>query len=818
MAVIYGCYITAIYNSHALFCGFSILISTILFPLQNSYSQNDGSNCAQRITKPPAAELCPKDVYKMEKAEMWFEFTANAPEHEVIVSPSETQPQAEITKLTLFENTCPDLHLRKEVSTQPPELPRMRMEQLIVGQKYIVKAEREQITTAANFEMCIIRDKVGGGGDGDGGDNGNGGTQTGGVECKGDNAAKNAWMENKTYPDKLFICNRYKFVGIGTDDPQFKLDVNGNIRGRFKMMADGNIETKGNLNASGNISTGGSVTATGNVTSSGSVTASGNISSSVDLVSARDVIASRFFKSGSSFYFSGGSDANTINTIYTNGKLMIANGAPGGSTSGYSQIRVGIGTMDPQKALHIKTIHNTGGGSHYGIRLEDNNETANKNSVWDIEPISGDKKPLFFKALDNDNVTKKVVLTMTNEGFVGVGTVDPKHKLDVNGDLWVSGKIIASGNIGAEFTGNVVASGYLKSGNSIIIAGGVTGGNNDNTIYSTTGNLIFGKGMPTNAPDFSNVRVGVGVMTAPIDASLTIQAMDISAGIVTPLKIYNSLNEPIFSIEEQLLPAGIGYGVTRITLGNITNNRTAETIINGNLEVNGSIMHVCSNQSCSVNLNNVFINDQNFHIKSNIGEDVNILLETKKGNIWTMFSKDDIITTHEWEMWGFLPVLVEVNTPVNYFGIHNSQTGETPFLIDPRYNVVKISDHLSVCGTITTGIVFVKNSWCDYVFNEDYNLMQLDKVKEFIVLNKHLPEIPSAKEVEKGGLNLGNMMEKMMKKIEEIFLYLFKHEDRLNNVEKELQIVKEENKVLTIQLNEQRQKLDSLILEISERE
>ena len=112
----------------------------MLFSIQNSFSQNDGSSCGKKIILPPAAELCNNNEFKMEMAEMWFEFTANAPEHEIIVSPSITQPLAEITKLKLFENKCPDLRLRKEVSSQPPELPRMRMEQLVTGQKYIVKA------------------------------------------------------------------------------------------------------------------------------------------------------------------------------------------------------------------------------------------------------------------------------------------------------------------------------------------------------------------------------------------------------------------------------------------------------------------------------------------------------------------------------------------------------------------------------------------------------------------------------------------------------------------------------------------------------
>ncbi|MES2807005.1 MAG: pyocin knob domain-containing protein [Bacteroidota bacterium] len=45
----------------------------------------------------------------------------------------------------------------------------------------------------------------------------------------------------------------------------------------------------------------------------------------------------------------------------------------------------------------------------------------------------------------------------------------------------------------------------------------------------------------------------------------------------------------------------------------------------------------------------------------------------------------------------------------------------------------------------------------DYVFNKDYPLMSLTEVKNYIEKNHHLPEVPSAAEVEKDGLRLGEM-------------------------------------------------------------
>lgn len=62
--------------------------------------------------------------------------------------------------------------------------------------------------------------------------------------------------------------------------------------------------------------------------------------------------------------------------------------------------------------------------------------------------------------------------------------------------------------------------------------------------------------------------------------------------------------------------------------------------------------------------------------------------------------------------------------------------------------------------------------WADYVFEDDYELMSLDKVEEFINTNGHLPNVPSAAEVEKNGINLGEMDALLLEKIEELTLHM----------------------------------------------
>jgi hypothetical protein len=60
----------------------------------------------------------------------------------------------------------------------------------------------------------------------------------------------------------------------------------------------------------------------------------------------------------------------------------------------------------------------------------------------------------------------------------------------------------------------------------------------------------------------------------------------------------------------------------------------------------------------------------------------------------------------------------------------------------------------------------------DFVFSSDYKLRSLYDVENFIASNKHLPDVPSAKEVTEKGLNLGDMNATLLQKVEELTLYM----------------------------------------------
>ena len=65
-----------------------------------------------------------------------------------------------------------------------------------------------------------------------------------------------------------------------------------------------------------------------------------------------------------------------------------------------------------------------------------------------------------------------------------------------------------------------------------------------------------------------------------------------------------------------------------------------------------------------------------------------------------------------------------------------------------------------------------KKSWPDYVFEDDYDLMELEEIGNFVKANKHLPGVPTREEVGTNGVNLMEMQHVMLRKIEELTLHM----------------------------------------------
>ncbi|MBL7998126.1 MAG: hypothetical protein JNL32_05755 [Candidatus Kapabacteria bacterium] len=84
-------------------------------------------------------------------------------------------------------------------------------------------------------------------------------------------------------------------------------------------------------------------------------------------------------------------------------------------------------------------------------------------------------------------------------------------------------------------------------------------------------------------------------------------------------------------------------------------------------------------------------------------------------------------------------------------------------------------------------IVNAATDWADYVFDENYTLTPLADVADYIKENKHLPGIPSAKEVEENGVNVTKMQAKLLEKIEELTLHLIRIDSENKELRQQLQ-------------------------------
>ena len=95
---------------------------------------------------------------------------------------------------------------------------------------------------------------------------------------------------------------------------------------------------------------------------------------------------------------------------------------------------------------------------------------------------------------------------------------------------------------------------------------------------------------------------------------------------------------------------------------------------------------------------------------------------------------------------------------------------------------------LAVNGTVSAQKMLISQTgrWPDYVFSKQYQLPSLTEVENFINQNNHLPGIPSAAEVAKKGVDVADNQAMLLKKIEELTLYVIELEKRSQKQSEEI--------------------------------
>ena len=147
-------------------------------------------------------------------------------------------------------------------------------------------------------------------------------------------------------------------------------------------------------------------------------------------------------------------------------------------------------------------------------------------------------------------------------------------------------------------------------------------------------------------------------------------------------------------------------------------------------------------------------------------------LENEHGGV--SFRMNNLEVSHVWEFFGS-----------NAFFINNITNPGIEFQINPDGTVI-------INGNVT--------HTPDYVFEPDYKPMPLPDLARFVEENKHLPDVPSATEVEGQGINLQEFQMTLLRKIEELTLYVIDQDKRVESQEDKIEALRQENAELKARL------------------
>tara|TARA_R110000796_G_scaffold250650_2_gene380108 strand:+ start:4600 stop:5529 length:930 start_codon:yes stop_codon:yes gene_type:complete len=159
------------------------------------------------------------------------------------------------------------------------------------------------------------------------------------------------------------------------------------------------------------------------------------------------------------------------------------------------------------------------------------------------------------------------------------------------------------------------------------------------------------------------------------------------------------------------------------------------------------------------------------------------------------------------------------NPPTDFVQIWSSLDGERQYS-DSTFNSLYLLENLGI-GTANPGnyklavngdihareVKVDLVGWPDYVFKEDHDLPSLEEVEKHIREKGRLINIPSAKEVEENGIQLGEINKLLLEKIEELTLYILEQHKDLESKDSKIKSIENNQKELKAQLS----KIQSLI-------
>lgn len=296
------------------------------------------------------------------------------------------------------------------------------------------------------------------------------------------------------------------------------------------------------------------------------------------------------------------------------------------------------------------------------------------------------------------------------------------------------------------------------------------GGGIDNP--TATGNVVFGIGAFTqNTVGGGNTALGNNAMSL-----MTSGDFNLSLGL-------NSMRNS----QSGSLNTAVGMNaLENFKSGDGNTSVGAGSMALGNLIGNGNV---------GVGLNTLrYLNSGNNNVS--IGADSYRALITGTNNVSLGFSNARYITSGSNNIFIGSNIVPYTTSPNNELNIGNWIIGNNGTIgigafINPLPSDGIASDgnkyKLFVKDGIKTEKVKVDvssaNGWADYVFEKDYKLMPLKDLEKYIKGNGHLPEVPTTEEAIKNGIELKEMNILLLKKVEELTLYVIEQQKRIDALE-----------------------------------
>ena len=349
-----------------------------------------------------------------------------------------------------------------------------------------------------------------------------------------------------------------------------------------------------------------------------------------------------------------------------------------------------------------------------------------------------------------------------NTGNVGIGTATPLVKLSVQTGTGNYGIIHTDGTVTVgTYIGNNEGWMGTKSNHPLTF---FTNNSNEQMTLLPSGNVGIGTAAPS-----AKLHIAGNVK---IDGNNT---LEFGAGIAGKEVSAGKIGYQSFGTFDALDIVGAG------TTGA---NRKIRFWNEGGAEFRGSVGIGLSNPRAKLTVLSSTLNSaNNTEVMQVAGKNPMLLFSDMNGSDYAYIKAiTDLSLTPQFARPG-----IEIGAAGN--DIYLSSAGYQPALmINGTTNNVGIGTNnptykLSVNGNIRSKEVVVETGWADYVFDEEYKLPPLSDVEKFIQQNKHLPNIPSAAEIEINGLHLGDTQKRMMEKIEELTLYMIEANKKIERLE-----------------------------------